>query len=123
MGDKNLLKDSVSSLKELQDGESVNRNPLINIQKPDMRLYFIDENYFESIDELLSYCRINQLSIKGLSILDYSRDLANCSDVISSQMIRYRCYILQLMKMVMEFIIMKEAYIVVNLFGNIIMEI
>ena len=47
MGDKNLLKDSVSSLKELQDGESVNRNPLINIQKPDMRLYFIDENYFD----------------------------------------------------------------------------
>ena len=50
-----------------------------------MRLYHIDDNYFESIDELLHYCRINNKSTKGLKILDYYRKFGGCSDVIRNQ--------------------------------------
>lgn len=64
------------------DGESVNINPLSNIPIPDMRLYFVDDNCFKSIDELLMYCRWNKKSTERLNILDYYRNLAGRSDVI-----------------------------------------
>ena len=67
------------------DGEPVNKNPLTNIPNPEMRLYCINNNYFESIDELLHYCRINDKSTEGLKILDYYREFAGRSDVIRSQ--------------------------------------
>lgn len=71
-----------SSLAKIIDGEPVNINPLTNIPVPDMRLYYVDDNYFLSIDELLMYCRWNNKSIEGLNILDYYRNLAGRSDVI-----------------------------------------
>ncbi len=67
------------------DDEPVNKNPLTDVPNPEMRLYSIDDNYFESIDELLQYCRINNKSTKDLKILDYYREFAGCSDVISEQ--------------------------------------
>lgn len=50
--------------------------------KPEMRLYGVDENYFESIDELLKYCRQNQFSMQCLIVLDYYRNFYDCKDVI-----------------------------------------
>lgn len=50
--------------------------------KPEMRLYGVDENYFESIDELLKYCRQNQFSTQCLIVLDYYRNFYDCKDVI-----------------------------------------
>lgn len=50
--------------------------------KPEMRLYGVDENYFESIDELLKYCRQNQLSTQWLIVLDYYRNFYDHKDVI-----------------------------------------
>ena len=67
------------------DGEPVNKNPLTDIPNSDMRVYCINGNYFESIDELLKYCRDNNKSTKGLMILDYYRNLAGKSDVIKKQ--------------------------------------
>lgn len=73
---------SFKPLKEMIDGKPVNKNPLVNISKAEMRLYYVDDNYFESIDELLKYCRINNVNIKELNILDYYRELAGRKDVI-----------------------------------------
>lgn len=73
---------SASTLKRMIVGEPINVNPLIEMPKPEMRLYFIGNNYFQTIDELLQYCRVNRLSADGLGTLDYYRNLADCSDVI-----------------------------------------
>lgn len=77
-------KTKVSALKRYLDGEPVNKDPLkeITIPDPEMRLYFIGNNYFQTIDELLQYCRVNGSSTNGLGILEYYRNLANHSDVI-----------------------------------------
>lgn len=83
--DKELVEETSILLKIFCDGEPVNKNPLTEIPNPEMRLYHIDDNYFESIDELLHYCRINNKSTKGLKILDYYREFAGCSDVIRNQ--------------------------------------
>lgn len=80
--DDKFMEKSYSSIKKMIDGNPVNINPLSEIPVPEMRLYFVDENYFESIDELLIYCRMNKLSTKGLNVIDYFRSLAGCSDVI-----------------------------------------
>lgn len=80
--DKELMKKTSELIVKMIDGQSVNINPLPELPIPEMRLYFIEDNYFESIDELLMYCRINKKSTKGLNIIDYYRTLAGCSDVI-----------------------------------------
>lgn len=80
--DKEFMEKASSSIVRMIDGNPVNVNPLSEIPIPEMRLYFVDENYFESIDELLMYCRINKISTKGLNIIDYFRSLAGHSDVI-----------------------------------------
>lgn len=77
-----FMEKATSSIVRMIDGEPVNIDPLPEISIPEMRLYFVDENYFESIDELLMYCRINKISTEGLNVLDYYRSLAGSSDVI-----------------------------------------
>ena len=80
--DEEFMKKARLSIVRMIDGEPVNIDPLPKLPIPEMRLYFVDENYFESIDELLIYCRTNKKSTKGLNIIDYYRNLAGCSDVI-----------------------------------------
>lgn len=80
--DETFMKKVSSSIVRMIDGETVDINPLPELPIPEMRLYFIDDNYFESIDELLMYCRINKKSTKGLNIIDYYKNLAGRSDVI-----------------------------------------
>ncbi len=50
--------------------------------KPEMRLYGVDDNYFETIDELLRYCRQKRLSTQKLTLLDYYRNFFGYKDVI-----------------------------------------
>ena len=80
-----LVEETSSLIKKLCDGEPVNKNPLTEIPNPEMRLYYIDSNYFESIDELLDYCISNNISTEGLKVLDYYREFAGRSDVIRKQ--------------------------------------
>ena len=80
--DEELMKKASSSIVRMIDGEPVNIDPLPELPIPEMSLYFVDDNYFESIDELLMYCRINKKSTKGLNIIDYYRSLAGHSDVV-----------------------------------------
>lgn len=82
INDKEFTTKTSQSITRMIDGEPVNKNPLLEIPMPEMRLYFVDENYFESIDELLMYCRINKISTSELNIMDYYRSLAGQSDVI-----------------------------------------
>ena len=66
--------------KAFQDDNFV--NPLLEMSTPEMRLYSIGGNYFESIDELLIYCKSNKISTEELNILDYYRSFAGRFDVI-----------------------------------------
>jgi len=63
---KELTEKSMAALKVLVDGEPVNVNPLFEIPKSEMRLYFIDNYYFQSMEELLQFCKVNRLSTKRL---------------------------------------------------------
>ena len=80
--DKEFVKKVGSSITRMIDGEPVNINPLPEIPMPEMRWYSINKNYFESIEELLMYCRINRISTEGLNVLDYYRTLAGRNDII-----------------------------------------
>ena len=85
MQESKFMKNIYSQIIEIRDGEPVNKNPLSEIPEPDMRLYSIGNDYFESIDELLEYCRKNHKTSEGLTVLDYYKNLAGGSDVIRKQ--------------------------------------
>lgn len=53
-----------------------------NSIEPEMRLYGVDEIFFETMDELLKYCRQNQCSTQHLVVLDYYRNFYDHKDVI-----------------------------------------
>ncbi len=80
-----LMEKASSAFKKIFNGKAVNKNPLTEIPNPEMRLYRIDDHDFESMDELLHYCRMKNKSTEGLIILDYYRNLAGRSDVIRKQ--------------------------------------
>lgn len=80
--DNKYIKGTITTLKRMLDGEPVNINPLTEIPEPEMKLYFIGNNYFLTMEELLQYCRINRLSTNDLGILEYYRNFAGRSDVI-----------------------------------------
>ena len=77
----------LQDFKEFRKGSitPIYKNPLSEIPEPDMRLYSIGNDYFESIDELLKYCRKNHKTSEGLTVLDYYKNLAGGSDVIRKQ--------------------------------------
>lgn len=83
--DKEFMEKVHSQIIKIVDGEPVNKNPLSEIPEPDMRLYSIGNNYFESINELKKYGRKNHKTSKGLTVLDYYKNLAGSSDVIRKQ--------------------------------------
>lgn len=83
--DKEFMEKVHSQIIKIVDREPVNKNPLSEIPEPDMRLYSIGNNYFESINELKKYCRKNHKTSKGLTVLDYYKNLAGSSDVIRKQ--------------------------------------
>lgn len=80
--DKDLMEKTTSLMKKMYYGEPVNINPLPELPAPEMRLYSIGNDYFESIDELLEYCRKNHKTSEGLNVIDYYRNLAGRFDVI-----------------------------------------
>lgn len=73
---------SILLLKEMTDGISFNKNPLTEIENPEMRLYGIGEVYFNSLEELKNYCQSENISIKNMKVLDYFRNFASRNDVI-----------------------------------------
>ncbi len=79
---KDFSKKSAILMKKIFGEESINSNPLKNIPNYEMRLYFINGNYFEFMDDAINYCRANNMSKKRLIILDYFREFAGFSDVI-----------------------------------------
>ena len=83
--DNEFIEKVHSKIIEIIDGKPVNKNPLSEIPESDMRLYSIGNDYFESIDELLEYCRKNHKTSEGLTILDYYKNLAGRSGVIRVQ--------------------------------------
>lgn len=81
--DESLHK-GAESLKRRIDGEPKNVNPLLEIPTPEMRLYVLNGNYFNTKEDLDSYC-MNQdccYSIGDAYILEYIRCVAGRNDVI-----------------------------------------
>lgn len=80
--EESLEKGSVS-LKKMFDGEAKNVNPLSKLPDAEMRLYVLNGNYFETKEELESYCRDNEIcDLNDFYILEYIRKVANRNDVI-----------------------------------------
>lgn len=83
--DSNQNVDNQSTITE--NATSLMASSLANFIKnnniePEMRLYGIGEIYFETMDELLKYCRQNQCSTQYLVVLDYYRNFYDHKDVI-----------------------------------------
>lgn len=70
--------DNKRMINEINNGT----NPLLSIPNYELRLYVIDENFFETKKELEKYCKSNSLSIDNAYFLDYIRNMAGRDDVI-----------------------------------------
>lgn len=80
--EENLDKGS-QSLKKMFDGEAKNINPLTKMPDAEMRLYVLNGNYFDTKQQLESYCINNEIhDINEFYILEYIRKVANRNDVI-----------------------------------------
>ena len=77
-----LMNHTASIMRKITDGEPVNSDPLTEIPESEMRLYGIFETYFETQEELESYCQGKGYSLDKTCILDYLRSVAGRSDVI-----------------------------------------
>ena len=79
--EKSLEKGAIALTKFI-DGEPKNINPLIEIPMPEMKLYGIYGNYFDTPEELENHCIINCIPLDDYHILEYIRHVAGRSDVI-----------------------------------------
>lgn len=70
------------NIKVFIDGYPVNKEPIEEMPIPEMTLYYIDDNAFDSIEGLLSYCRKNMLDTTDLNVIEYYREFAGRKDVI-----------------------------------------
>lgn len=59
-----------------------NVNPLKEIPKPQMRLYCIHRNCFDTEEELVEYIENNDISYGNVEAIDYLGNVAGCRDVI-----------------------------------------
>ena len=78
----NNEKDASTVLTKLIDGNEVNKNLLTEIPNITMRVYGIGNLFFDTEEELESYCDSNGLSKDQMFILDYIREMAGRKDVI-----------------------------------------
>lgn len=85
MNEKNNLSNvekSSTLLTRIIDGNEVNRNPLPEIPNSGMKVYGIDNSFFDTKEELERYCTVNDLSKDQMFTLDYIREVAGRKDVI-----------------------------------------
>lgn len=82
LNDEETMKETASLLKRIVDGEPVNKNPLAEIPDSEMMLYGINGTYFDTKEDLISYCESKDISIDNAYILEYIRNVAGRSDVI-----------------------------------------
>lgn len=77
MNEKNNLSNvekSSTLLTRIIDGNEVNRNPLPEIPNSGMKVYGIDNSFFDAKEELERYCTVNDLSKDQMFTLDYIRE-------------------------------------------------
>lgn len=82
LNNKEALLHTAEQLNRMFNGEAVNKDPLIETPKPEMRLYQINSTYFESREDLEDYCQRIGISCDAVSIFDYIRTIADRKDVI-----------------------------------------
>ncbi len=82
LNNEEFIKDSAESIEKCTDKELVNKNPLTEMPNPEMRLFDINGDYFETKEELEGYCQCKGLSMDNPCVLDYLRSFAGRSDVI-----------------------------------------
>lgn len=82
MDSEKTLKGWARGIKRMIDGEPKNVNPLTEIPASQMRLYVAYGTYFDTKEELVSYCNINNIPKEETVVVDYFKSLAGRTDVI-----------------------------------------
>lgn len=82
LNDEELMRSTAATLKRMTDGEPVNVDPLTEIPEAEMTIYGINAAYFDTKEELETYCQDNGLSMDIARTLEYFRSLAGAKDVI-----------------------------------------
>lgn len=80
--DEESLEETSNLLVRMFEGEPVNKNPLTEIPKPEMVLYYIYDHYFDTLDDLNNYCSSKGISPDDFDIVSYLRTCAGRNDVI-----------------------------------------
>lgn len=79
---QDVIQTASKCLAKLQAERTKKIDPLIDDRALKMRLYGIDNLFFDSIDKLENYCLENNLPLDNFYVLDYMNYLAERTDVI-----------------------------------------
>lgn len=82
MLDKENLKRAGAMFKRIIDGEPKNINPIKEMPIPEMTVYSVHGNYFETEQELEEYCKAKNIDLSHSYIKEYYREFAGRCDVI-----------------------------------------
>ncbi len=82
MQDKEHLKRTGAILKRMIDGEPKNINPIKEMPIPEMTLYSVHGQYFETELELEQYCKDKNIDLSHSYVNEYYREFAGRNDVI-----------------------------------------
>lgn len=80
--DKKRLTKTAKALKEYGYGKPVNKDPLVEMPKPEMILYRVKDKYFFSRAGLETYCEKNNIPMSSTYSVEYYREFAGCKDVL-----------------------------------------
>ena len=86
-----LMIEVKEGLSRFVDGEPVNKNPIKNDPKIEMRLFKVTNYYYWTLDEAMECCRKSFIPAITIEILDYIREFAGRTDVIRVQRLTDFC--------------------------------
>ena len=77
-----VIKTASKSIEKLQTSRTKKIDPLIDDRTLKLRLYGLDNIFFDSVEKLESYRLQNQIATDDFYVLDYMNTLAGRKDVI-----------------------------------------
>ncbi len=77
-----IVNNRYANVRKLFAGKRVNKNPLTTTPIVEKRLFYVNNFFFESIDELAHYCIDNKVKEYTSGELEYYREFAGRKDVI-----------------------------------------
>ena len=82
LNDEEHMMKTAKMLKEFCDGKPVNKDPLVEIPKPEIVVYCVRNSYFLTKKDLEMYCMNNNIPISNSYAIEYYRSFACRTDVI-----------------------------------------